>query len=92
MREVLAGPALRQSMSARGYCYDNAFAESCFATIKTEVLPDSGVFSSHQQARTELFDYLETFYNRRRLHSAIGYLSPANFLQLYFSKQQSYLN
>ena len=54
VREVLAGPALRQSMSARGYCYDNAFAESCFATIKTEVLPDSGVFSSHQQARTDL--------------------------------------
>ena len=92
VREVLAGPALRQSMSARGYCYDNAFAESCFATIKTEVLPDSGVFSSHQQARAELFDYLETFYNRRRLHSAIGYLSPSKFLELYFSKQQTYLN
>ena len=92
VREVLAGPALRQSMSARGYCYDNAFAESCFATIKTEVLPEGGVFSSHHKARTEIFDYLETFYNRRRLHSAIGYLSPAKFLELYFSKQQNYLN
>ena len=75
VRKVLAGPALRQSMSARGYCYDNAFAESCFATIKAEALPDSGVFSSHQSARRALFDYLETFYNRRRLHSAIDYKS-----------------
>jgi len=92
VRKVLAGPALRQSMSAKGYCYDNAFAESCFATIKAEVLPESGVFSSHQKARTEIFDYLETFYNRRRIHSAIGYLSPARFMELYFSKQQIILN
>ncbi len=92
VREVLAGPALQQSMSARGYCYDNAFAESCFATIKAEALPDSGVFRSHQSARTAVFDYLETFYNRRRLHSAIGYLSPLRFLDLYFHKHQQYLN
>ncbi len=92
VRKVLAGPALRQSMSTRGYCYDNAFAESCFATIKSEALPESGVFSSHQKARTEIFDYLETFYNRRRLHSAIGYISPSKCLELYFSKQEDYLN
>ena len=91
VRKVLAGPALRQSMSARGYCYDNAFAESCFATIKAEALPESGVFSSHQSARRAIFDYLETFYNRSRLHSAISYLSPLRFLELYFHKQQQYL-
>jgi len=92
VRKVLAGPGLRQSMGARGYCYDNAFAESCFASIKAEALPDSGMFCSHQKARTAIFDYLETFYNRRRLHSAIGYLSPTKFLELYFQHQRQYLN
>ena len=53
-------------MSAAGYCYDNAFAESAFASLKAE-LPDAGQpFPSKQAARLAIFDYIETFYNRRR--------------------------
>lgn len=64
------------SMSRKGDCWDNAMAESVFKTIKTE-LGDS--FSSVEAARRELFDYIEGFYNTRRLHSALGYRSPAQF-------------
>ena len=81
----------RQSMSAKGCCYDNAFAESFFATIKAELLPQTGVFDSHHHARSAIFDYIETFYNRRRKHSSLGYLSPERFSELYFEKKQSHL-
>ena len=79
-------------MSATGCCYDNAFAESCFASIKAELLPDIGSFDSHQHARRAIFDYIEAFYNRRRKHSSLGYLAPARFLELYFQKQNHHLN
>lgn len=82
----------QQSMSAQGCCYDNAFAESCFASIKAELLCDIGSFDSHQHARRAIFDYIESFYNRRRKHSSLGYLSPARFLELYFKKQNHHLN
>ena len=82
----------QQSMSATGCCYDNAFAESCFASIKAELLADIGSFDSHQHARRAIFDYIESFYNRRRKHSSLGYLSPARFLELYFKKKNHHLN
>lgn len=91
-RHLLARYGWQQSMSAVGYCYDNAFAESFFATIKAEILPDDGIFDSKTIARTAIFDYLECFYNRRRLHSALGYLSPQNFLSRYFQNHQHQLN
>jgi hypothetical protein len=64
-------------MSRAGECYENAMMESFFATLKTEcaVRP----FSTRDQARNAIFDYIETFYNRQRLHSALGYLSPEQF-------------
>lgn len=85
-------PNWRQSMSAQGNCYDNAFAESCFASIKSELLPDHGLFDSFEHAQRELFDYIETFYNRRRRHSSIGFRSPLQFLELYFQSKTSNLN
>lgn len=91
-RVCLARHGLRQSMSAKGYCYDNAFAESCFASLKNEVLVDGAPFASKATARTALFDYLACFYNRKRLHSSLGYLSPQNFLDLYFQSQSTHLN
>ena len=91
-RGCLARHGLRQSMSAKGYCYDNAFAESCFASIKSEVLDEGRPFNSKAAARTALFDYLACFYNRKRLHSSLGYLSPQNFLDLYFQSQPTHLN
>jgi putative transposase len=76
IRNLLARAGLLQSMSARGYCYDNAFAESAFASIKNEVLPEGQSFTTRRAASLALFDYFETFYNRRRLHSSLGYLTP----------------
>ena len=91
-RTCLARHGLRQSMSAKGYCYDNAFAESCFASLKSEVLDEGQSFASKPAARTALFDYLACFYNRKRLHSSLGYLSPQKFLDLYFQSQPAHLN
>jgi transposase InsO family protein len=68
------------SMSAAGYCYDNATCESFFATLKNEAFPDDQVFDTQQGARLAIFDYIETFYNRRRKHSSLGYKSPQQFL------------
>lgn len=63
------------SMSSTGNCYDNAAAESFFATVKLEAIAE-GIFPSRQEARMALFDYIEVFYNRQRLHSGIGYAPP----------------
>ena len=79
-------------MSAKGYCYDNAFSESAFASLKSEVLSDGLPFDSKRAATTALFDYFETFYNRRRLHSSLGYLSPYAFLNSHFQNQNPHLN
>lgn len=68
---------IRLSMSSTGNCYDNAPAESFFATVKLEAIPQ-GLFASRLQARMALFDYIEVFYNRQRLHSGIDYARPVN--------------
>jgi len=66
------------SMSGKGNCYDNAVKESFFHTLKTE-LCDHEHYRTHAQARTSLFEYIEVFYNRTRLHSTLGYCSPSEF-------------
>jgi putative transposase len=66
------------SMSRRGNCWDNACVESFFKTVKNEMQNDAR-FASRDEARAQLFDYIEVFYNRQRLHSTLGYLSPAQF-------------
>lgn len=68
---------IRLSMSSTGNCYDNAPAESFFATVKLEAIPED-IFPSRQQARMALFDYIEVFYNRERLHSGIDYARPVS--------------
>ncbi len=65
-------------MSGKGNCYDNAQAESFFSRFKAELV-EGGVFESVEQARTETFSYIEGYYNRIRLHSSLGYLSPMEF-------------
>ncbi len=65
-------------MSRRGNCWDNAPLESFFATLKKDLLRDAA-FATRRQAQVAIFDYIEGFYNRRRLHSALGYLSPAQY-------------
>jgi len=75
-----ASNAFRQSMSGKGNCYDNAQAESFFSRFKAELIED-GVFEDIEQARSEIFSYIEGYYNRVRLHSALGYKSPMEFEQ-----------
>ena len=91
-RQLLERHHLIQSMSAAGCCHDNALAESHFASLKNELLPDGQLFASKQTAATAVFDYLETFYNRTRRHSALGYLSPHAFLNQYFQSQNPTLH
>jgi putative transposase len=74
----LSRRGLEVSMSRRGDCYDNAVVESFFSTLKAE-LEGYGGYQTRQQAQSELFEYIEVFYNRQRRHSFLGYLSPAAF-------------
>lgn len=87
VREQLSQFGWIQSMSATGYCYDNATCESLLASLKSECFPQNGVFETKRQARLAMFDYIETFYNKRRRHSSLGYLSPEAFLKKHFQNQ-----
>jgi len=77
-RRALAQAGLIASMSRKGNCYDNAAMESFWSTLKLELVYRR-LFLSRNQARNEIFDYIETFYNRQRSHSALGYQSPFDF-------------
>jgi len=77
-QQLLAAHGLLSSMSRKGNCWDNAVAESFFATLKLELAYRSH-WRSRTQARSEVFEYIELFYNRQRRHSALGYLSPHQF-------------
>ena len=77
-RTLLQANGFRQSMSGKGNCYDNAQAESFFSRFKAELI-EGGVFEDVEQARSEVFSYIEGYYNRVRLHSALGYKSPMEF-------------
>ena len=66
------------SMSRRGDCYDNAVTESFFGTLEVELVGHRD-YQNRPEAKTDIFDYIETFYNRKRRHSALGYLSPAEY-------------
>ncbi len=77
MRALLANFKITPSMSRTANPYDNALAESFMATLKAECFDQMP--ASHAQARLKVFDYIETFYNPKRLHSALGYQSPVEF-------------
>jgi len=66
------------SMSKKGDCWDNAVAESFFHTLKVELV-HRYIFKTREQAKRKIFEYIEMYYNRRRTHSALGYLSPFEF-------------
>lgn len=91
-RQLLAHAGLHQSMSACGCCYDNAFAESIIASLKSDLLQDGQPFDTKAEAQRVIFDYIETFYNKRRRHSALEYQSPEKFLNNYFQNQKHHLN
>ncbi len=77
-RQVLAQHGLVASMSRKGNCYDNAFIESFWSSLKYEVVYHHR-FATFEQARAAIFHYIETFYNRTRLHSSLAYRSPITF-------------
>jgi putative transposase len=76
--ERLAAAGIAASMGSPGTAYDNAMAESFFASLETELI-DRSTWPDHDAARLAVFDWIERFYNRSRLHSALGYLSPDEF-------------
>ena len=77
-RALLKEHGIIQSMSRKGDCWDNAVSESFFHSLKTELVHHCQ-FKTRQQARQAIFDYIEVFYNRQRLHSANDYLSPVAY-------------
>ena len=77
-RELLRRHGVIPSMSRTGNCYDNAKMESFWATLKGELVGER-VFATHTEAKSALFRYIEVFYNRQRLHGALGYTSPVDY-------------
>lgn len=77
-QKLLGNAGIRCSMSRRGSCYDNAVMESFFHTLKVECVYQEG-YATRQEARQDLFEYIEGFYNTWRLHSSLGYVSPTAF-------------
>jgi putative transposase len=77
-RRALTQAGLVASMSRKANCYDNASMESFWSTLKLELIFRRD-FATHAQARSQIFDYIETFYNRQRSHSALNYRSPVDF-------------
>ena len=77
-QQILASEGITVSMSGRGDCYDNAMMESFWATLKAELIHQQQ-YPTHEAARRSIFEYIEVFYNRKRLHSSLGYASPESF-------------
>ncbi len=80
VRTILGAHKMVQSMSGTGNCYDNAITETFFHTLKTEMIYWEH-FETRDEARRKIFEYIEVFYNRQRLHSSLGYMTPVEFEQ-----------
>jgi putative transposase len=81
---LLKAHRIQVSMSAKGNPYDNAMMESFFSTLRAE-LTDLERFATQRVARTAVFEFIEVFYNRQRLHSSLGYRSPQAFESIHLS-------
>ncbi len=77
-QQILADHGLIASMSRKGNCWDNACAESFFGSLKQELIYHTH-YATSEEARKDIFNYMEVFYNRQRRHSTIGYMSPVEF-------------
>lgn len=82
-RKLIASKDILQSMSRADNPYDNAFMESCFSRFKAELMQD-GAFDDPEDAQTEIFEYIEMYYNTKRIHSSLNYQSPMNFETSYY--------
>lgn len=81
-QDKLRANSIRQSMSAKGDCYDNASMESFFATLKKELIHRKR-FKTRAEARLAIIDYIETWYNAKRIHSGLDYMSPMEYERKY---------
>ena len=81
-RKLLKQHGIKQSMSRKANCWDNAVSESFFHSLKTECV-NHECYQTREQAKASIFDYIEVFYNRQRLHSSNRYLSPVEFEKLF---------
>ena len=77
-RQLLAQHALLPSMSRAGNCYDNAFVESFFRTLKVELIY-TRKFKTRKEAEAAIFEFIEVWYNRQRLHSSLDYMTPEQY-------------
>jgi transposase InsO family protein len=89
LQKILQAIKAQPSMSGVGNCYDNAKAEAFFSTLKTECFPLNNVFASKAEARSAIFEYIETYYNNQRFHSALDYQSPRQFETNYLTTKRS---
>src|SRR6201998_4004572 len=92
VQKILQAIKAQPSMSGVGNCYDNAKAEAFFSTLKTECFPVNNVFASKAEARTVIFEYIETHYTHQRFHSALDYQSPRQFETHYLTTKRSDLS
>lgn len=86
-RKILKLLAITQSMSRKGNCYDNAFAETFFKTLKNEL--EFQVFESKELAAKHIFEFIEAWYNTERIHSSLGFMSPANYEKKFHETNQA---
>lgn len=86
VRMLLKNNGITQSMSNKGNCYDNAITETFFHTLKTELIYQVS-YETRKEAELSIFEYIELFYNRQRLHSSLNYMSPVDYEKLYFDKK-----
>ena len=85
---MLKNHGIRASMNGAGTWYDNAPMESFFGTLKSELVHHRA-YQTRNEAKADVFYYIESFYNRRRLHSSLGYLSPDEYEQLFYQRQET---
>jgi transposase InsO family protein len=78
---------IQASMSNTGDCYDNAMMESFWATLKEECCGNT-IFPNRNEAKTAIFEYIEVYYNRKRIHSSLGYMSPFEYEKLVESREK----
>lgn len=82
-RNILKAFNITQSTSGKGNCYDNAVAESFFKTLKSELL-SNGTFKTRREAKIKVFEYIELYYNKKRIHSSLNWCTPEEYLENYY--------
>ena len=86
-QDLLSATNLICSMSRKGNCWDNAVVESFFGSLKNEWLQKK-IYPTTEEARKDIFNYIEVFYNRRRRHVSLGYVSPVAYEEMYEMNQE----